>query len=217
MQGSENTQYRSMIDPVSGYVAQLINRVIREFMFRRDVKFQWKDVDPQEDKLQQVQVDQGYINAGVYGPDYVQDRLGISEKYRQSAKAAVPNQSSVPTLPPSMMPYIKSGVSAELQRWRRHAVAFVKGRTKEKFVSEIIPADLQADISAQLKKCATADEAADLFDALLMDEGKMQKAITQIVEDPLTHVKRGAEMEMEQALTQYFAELKQRVLQSAIE
>lgn len=220
MQGSENTQYRSMIDPVSGYVAQLINRVIREFMFRRDVKFKWKDVDPQEDKLQQVQVDQGYINAGVYGPDYVQDRLGISEKYRQSAKAAAPSpfgQGGGVPLPPSMLPYIKSGVSAELQRWRRHAVAFVKGKTKEKFVSEIIPADLQADISAQLKKCATADEAAALFNMLMLDENKMQKAITQIVEDPLTHVKRGAEKEMEQALTQYFAELKQRVLQSAIE
>lgn len=218
MQGAENTQYRSMIDPVSGYVAQLINRVIREFMFRRDVKFQWKDVDPQEDKLQQVQIDQGYINAGVYGPDYVQDRLGISEKYRQSAKPSnIQSTFNPPSLPPSMLPYIKSGVSAELQRWRRHAVAFIKGKTKERFVSEIIPPDLQADISAQLKKCTSADEVADLFDALLSDEIKMQKTITQIVEDPLTHVKRGAEIEMEQALTQYFAELKQRVLQSAID
>ncbi|MCX6057751.1 MAG: hypothetical protein NTW69_06340 [Chloroflexi bacterium] len=223
MKGAENTQYRSMIDPISGYVAQLINRVIREFMFRRDVKFQWKNGDPQEDKLQQVQVDQGYINAGVYGPDYVQDRLGISEKYRQSAKTAAPSplpfgQGGAVPLPHSMLSYVKRAIKADLTVWRDRAgreISKPTGKIDPYFMqSDVIPAELAKEISAELRKASTRDEVETIFNNLL-GEG-FQKTITQIVEDPLTHVKAGAEKEMERTLIEYFSELKQRVLQNAI-
>jgi hypothetical protein len=219
MAGAENTQYRSMIDPVSKYVAQLINRIIREFMNRRDAKFQFKDADPQEDKLQQVQVDQGYINAGVYGPDYVQDRLGIEEKYRKSAQPAAqpsPFGGGVPTIPPNLMPYLKSGAKYDLHRWRTNAIAFVKGKTREVFTSEILPVDLQNQIRAELNKCASADDVAALFDPLL-DDAALQKQMIEIINDPLSPLKGTAERELQTAITEYFAELKQRVVQSAID
>jgi hypothetical protein len=220
MQGAENTQYRSMIDPISGYVAQLVNRVIRDFMNRRDVKFQWKDAAPQEDRLQQSQVDQAYISAGVYGADYVQDRLGISKKYRQSAQAA-PAQSpftnyQTPTIPPNLMPYLKSGAKYELHRWRTNAVAFMKGKTREVFTSDILPADLQTHIREALNKCQTADEAAAVFDPLL-DDAALQKSLAPILADPLSPLKGAAERELQAAITEYFAGLQQRVIQSAVE
>lgn len=222
MQGAENTQYRSMIDPVSGYVAQLLNRVIREFMYRRDVKFQWKNADPQEDKLQQSQVDQSYITAGVYGPDYVQDRLGIAEKYRKSAQA-VPSPSpfggAVP-LPPSMLPYVKRAFKADLTAWRDRAAREIEKRTGKVdpyfYHSEVIPADISNEIVAQLRKAESRGDVEMIFNNLLV-EPKLQKTITQIVEDPLTHVKRGAENELSQTLAEYFDGLKQRVLQNAID
>lgn len=221
MAGAENTQYRSMIDPVSKYVAQLINRIIREFMNRRDVKFQFKDADPQEDKLQQVQVDYGYISAGVYGPDYVQDRLGIEEKYRKTAQAAPQapqfGGGGVPTIPPNLMPYLKSGVKYDLHNWKSHAIAFIKGKTHDVFHSDILPLEFQSEVRTALLKCRTADDVTALFEPLLMDDAALQKQMTESINDPLSPLKGAAERELESAITSYFAELKQRVLQTAIE
>ena len=231
MQGAENSQFRSMIGPVSSYISGLMNRVIRDFMNRGDVKFQFKSVLPQTDKLQQAQVDQLYIGT-VYSADYVADRESIPQKYRVKSQPTpayggfppFSAQSGGPVgLPPSLLPFVKRAVRADLTTWRDRAAREI-GKPSGKvdpyyFYSEVIPADLRESISGQLRKAANRDEAEAVFDAIMqgMDDpaGTLQKSvITTIENDPLAHVKLAAEGELQGALNEYFSGLKQRILTS---
>lgn len=81
----ENVQYRSMLGPISGYLAELYTQITRRWLGYSNIKFDWELPGAQEDKLQQAQVDQVYIASGVYTVEYVQDRLAIPEQYRPAA------------------------------------------------------------------------------------------------------------------------------------
>lgn len=224
MQGTENTQFRSLIVPISAYVTGLINRVIREYMNRRDVKFQFKSNAPQGDKLQQAQVDQLYIGS-VYSADYVADREGIPQKYRVKSQptpaAGVQNGGMEGGLGiAGLLPFVKRALKADLSAWRDRAareIAKPSGKVDPYyFYSEVIPADLRETISSQLRKAASRADVDEIFNALL-DEGSLQKSMTLIVEDPLMHLKGAAENEMQRALTAYFDELKHRILAVSVE
>lgn len=89
-QGQENIQYRSMLLPVTQFVAQLLTRVIQQWLGQPGLEFAWIGLEPQEDKLQQAQVDQVYISAGVYGPGYVRKQLGIEEEEAQVEERETP-------------------------------------------------------------------------------------------------------------------------------
>lgn len=184
MQGQENTQQRSMIEPVSGYVAQLLNRVIREYMQKTGIKFQWKDADPQEDKSLQAQVDTAYISAGVYGPDYVQDRLGVAEKYRKTAQATpqAPQFGGQPiSLPSQLMPYLQRAVKADLSDWReRVRKDFKRNERFTVYRSKVIPDELYSQLSSRLQKVKNLEEIDAAFEqarAQLSDEYLMKSVV----------------------------------------
>jgi hypothetical protein len=221
MQGAENTQDRSMIKPISGYVAGIANRVIREYMGRRDVKFQFKSSAPQSDKLQQAQLDQIYVGT-VYSADYVADREGVPQKYRiQNQQQPAPQFSDYgqpPTVPASMMPFVKRALTGELASWKGKAVRyFEKGHGVAQFESEIIPADLNRMIVAELAKAATVSDIEYVFSSLMKSEDTLKKSMRVIERDPEDNMKRAAEAELERAISEYFDGLRQRLIQSAIE
>lgn len=91
----QNVQYRSMIYPVAQYLKRLFDYVIRVWLGSK-MKFMWVGLEPQEDRLQQAQIDQVYIQSGVYTEGYVQERLGIPREYR-------------PTLTPGPSPFQGEG------------------------------------------------------------------------------------------------------------
>lgn len=78
VQGMENVQYRSMLGPITQYLENLFNTIIHDWLRCPDVRFIWKGMEPQEDKLQQAQVDQIYLMMGVYDANHVRERLGLS-------------------------------------------------------------------------------------------------------------------------------------------
>lgn len=77
VQGMENVQYRSMLGPVTQYLENLFNTMIRDWLGCPDVRFTWKGMEPQEDRLQQAQMDQIYLMMGVYDVNHVRERLGL--------------------------------------------------------------------------------------------------------------------------------------------
>lgn len=187
MQGAEATQFRSMIGPVSQYVSGLINRVIRDYMRRRDVKFQFKSAAPQADKLQQAQVDQLYIGT-VYSADYVADRDGVPQKYRVKTRPQAPGYmtaggpaTSAPMVN-NLLPFIKRALRADLATWRDRAgreIARPSGRVDPyHFYSDVIPAEMRETLSAQLRKASSRDDVDAIFDAVMngMDEASERLA-----------------------------------------
>ncbi len=228
MQGAENSQFRSMIGPISSYISSLMNRVIRDFMYRRDVKFQFKSAAPQQDKLQQAQVDQLYIGS-VYSADYVADREGIPQKYRVKSQDAQPasfqGYGNPVGLPPSLLPFVKRALRADLSTWRDRAAREISKPSGKVdpyfFYSEVIPPNLSESISGKLRKASNRDEVESVFDLVLqsMDdpEGVLQKSvITTIENDPLLHVKLSAEGELQRAISEYFDGLKHRVITASV-
>lgn len=93
MAGMENIQYRQMFGPITQYLEKIYRRIIRTAGYP-NLKFSWKDVDPQRDATTQAQIDQIYVGLGAYGVDYIQDRDGIPDNYR---KAAQPPTLPIPT------------------------------------------------------------------------------------------------------------------------
>lgn len=77
VQGMENVQYRSMLGPITQYLENLFNTIIHDWLRCPAVRFAWKGMEPQEDKLQQAQVDQIYLMMGVYDVNHVRERLGL--------------------------------------------------------------------------------------------------------------------------------------------
>lgn len=215
MEGGENNQYRSMIGPVTGYVAGLINRVIRDCIGRKDIKFQFKNNAPQTDKIQQAQVDQIYIGT-VYTPDYVADREGVPERYRVSKPASQPPASSF--IPSVMMPFVKRAITGELQSWQGKAVRhFEKKRPGfATFESDVIPPDLNRKICDGLAKAQSTHEIENIFSVLLDQDTALHKAMHLIEHDPVAHVRQAAENDLEQAVAEYFEGLRQRIIQNTI-
>jgi len=97
----ENAHYRSMVGPVTEYIARRINGVLKG-MGKGHLRFAWDGMDPQEDKLQQAQVDQIYVPLGIYGPGYVQDRLGVPPEHRPVEERAGRGEEVEPA--PGVMP-----------------------------------------------------------------------------------------------------------------
>jgi len=108
----ENVQYRSMLGPITQFIAKLLNAIIRQWLKKPHLKYQWIGLDPQEDQHQQALVDEIYTQIGVYDVAYVQDRLSIPPELRPKRQAGlnfgsfgnlVPNVKPV-TIPPQPSP-----------------------------------------------------------------------------------------------------------------
>ncbi|OYT69079.1 MAG: hypothetical protein CFK49_12575 [Armatimonadetes bacterium JP3_11] len=152
---------------------------------------------------------------------YVQERLGVPREYRQTVTP--PPSFGAPTvggIPAQFAPYFERAVRYELHRWRQNAIALFKGKTREQFVSDILPLDLQNEIRSQLNRCATADDAAAVFDRLLSEEElekRLNRPYAPVLPDPLDALKRASEKELEQAIKDYFAGLRERIIANAAE
>lgn len=224
VQGMENAQYRSMIGPITGYLKSLFDRILRDFFRRPDAEFRWKGLEPPEDELRRAQIDQVYLSMGVYSPAYVQERLGVPPKYRASSTGALlpvfgASSAGLPFQPQTLAPLLERAARYELHRWRGNAVALFKGKTREQFASDILPLDLQNQIRAQLNECKSADDAAAVFDRLLSDdlEKRLKRPYAPVLPDPLDALKRASAQELEQAIAEYFAGLKERILKNVID
>lgn len=65
----------------------------------------------------------------------------------------------------------------------------------------------------------TADDAAAVFDRLLSDdlEKRLKRPYAPVLPDPLDALKRASAQELEQAIAEYFAGLKERILKNVID
>lgn len=218
VQGMENAQYRSMIGPITGYLKSLFDRILHDFFRRPDAEFRWKGLEPPEDELRRAQVDQVYLSMGVYSPAYVQDRLGVPPEYRQTVTPE-PALGASSTSWPGLPVLLERAARYELHRWRQNAIAMKKGKTTEQFISDILPLDLQNEIREQLNECKTADEAAAVFDRILNEEleKRLKRPYVSVLPDPLDALKRASARELEQAIIEYFAGLKERIIGHVID
>lgn len=165
MQGSENMQYRSMFWPITGYLHSLFNMIVRRYLKRPDLKFQWIGLDPVPDKMQMAQVDQVYVGMGAYSLGYVQDRLGVPQNFRP-VKAPTTNffDGGVPGYGGGN-PYFARAVKADLATWREKAERSVKkGWGRAEFQSEVIPGEMARLVSRQLGKAGSVEEVRRVFE-----------------------------------------------------
>jgi hypothetical protein len=77
-EAQENIQYRTGLGPITQYVQSMMTRIVAEWYGKPHLKFIWVGLDPKKNELRQAQVDEIYIRAGVYSPDTVRLRLGMS-------------------------------------------------------------------------------------------------------------------------------------------
>jgi hypothetical protein len=224
MQGTAAQQMRSMVWPITGYLSSFFTLIIRRYLKRPDLKFQWVGLDPTPDQLSMAQVDQIYTGMGAYDMAYVQDRLGVPRQFRPVDK---PAQTSFPVSPfpgsPAQFqpnngitaqpvnPFFTRAVKAELDTWREKVQrAMKKNWPLPDFKSEIIPAELHKSVSDSLRKAENPEAIVAIFE-------NAEGSISDVVNDPSAHLKLTAEGEMQNALALYFDGLRQRVMQSTVE
>jgi len=88
IEGMENIQYRSILGPLTQYLAALFTSVIQRWLGRPNLQFKWVGMDPKRDAVAQAQLDQIYVPMGVYTLEYVQEREGIPPQYRGQPPSA---------------------------------------------------------------------------------------------------------------------------------
>ena len=184
MQGTSAQQMRSMVWPITGYLFSLFNLVVRRYLKRPDLKFQWVGLDPAPDQLQMAQVDQAYVDMGVYDLAFVQDRIGVPRQFRPVEK---PKPSSPPSAFPAGVfganqpanltnPYFTRAVKAELETWREKTQrALKKGWNLPDFESEILPVETMEAVRAGLAKITTSEQVTAVFEAATPREGAAQR------------------------------------------
>jgi hypothetical protein len=92
---------RSMIQPVTQFVARIFTRVIHRYMRKPHLKYQWVGLDPSEDTLKQAQVDQINLDMGVYDVGYIQERDGVPSEHRPDQAPTPPTADLFDTGPES--------------------------------------------------------------------------------------------------------------------
>jgi hypothetical protein len=91
---AKETAEEEGLAPTMQWVKTFMDRIIADFFKAPDLEFAWK-TEKEVDHLIQAQIDQIYINARVYKPEYVADRMGIDPKW-------VPEEP--PPMPTGMLP-----------------------------------------------------------------------------------------------------------------
>lgn len=204
--GMENAQYRTMTGNISGYLKSLFDMILSRYMHRPDLEFVWTGLEPVEDEQKRASINAAYISAGVYPAAYVQDMLGVPEKYR----------SALVTPPPPAVPEPYTLTRAwryDLHQWRKAAIALAKNQKPEPPDPRTIPAHVRADIESKLAGCKNDHDAAQVFDTLLaLDDDALRKRFSLLPLDPMEQIKTIAETEMGAALEEYLRGLKARVI-----
>ncbi len=218
MQGNAEQQMRSMVWPITGYLFSLFNHIIRKYLKRPDLKFQWVGLNPAPDQLSMAQVDQIYTQMGAYSMDYVQDRLGVPQQFRPLAPPSNPMFGSPYNpgfqTPRSLgsendaQPFINHAIKLELGQWREKALRALKKKwPAPDFKSDILPADLKTRVRQGLVKAATPEQINAVFSAAVPQEGTGSPAPFSITHDE--HLHKGPEP--------YHPEYAQTNVKSALE
>jgi hypothetical protein len=233
MQGGENAQVRGMISVYTRFLSQLINAVNRDMLNAPYAKSHWIGLEPPEDELATAQVDQIYVGL-IYTPEYVQDRLGIEQKYRVVAPPApatpegyVANMSAldtrgattttpVPQTPKEALKYQQRAIEADLRVWDEKSVRFSKkGWQQTDFTDTVLPDELRKAIFADVCKAKDPAEVHAIFANALKcvtDQFEnMQKSMSHPAIDPNQTVKDIASTEMERAMREYLDGLLHRI------
>jgi SPP1 gp7 family putative phage head morphogenesis protein len=79
-QTAKETATEEGLEPHKRWVKTLMDYIVHKHFNAPDLEFDWTQ-DEEVDHLVQAQIDQIYINAGVYNPAYVANRLGIDPQY----------------------------------------------------------------------------------------------------------------------------------------
>jgi len=217
MEGSENIQQRSLIGPVSNFLAGIFTEIIHDWMRRPDLRFSWTGLEPVEDRATQATADQANIGLGVYNVAYVQDREGIPQEYRPtSAPSADPKVGSgtLPMpLPPGYEQYLKRAIDADLKQWETKALrSLKKGWGAASFTSEVIPEGVHASISEKLEKATTEADVKAAFVVDLELHKRYGPGTHKSASSPPDLYKRDeTERVMADEMTEYFTGLADRI------
>ena len=239
MQAQENTQYRSMIGPITKLLMRLGTFVIQTYLGHPELKFKFVGMEESEDVVKQSQADDLYITAGVYTTAFVQDRLGIDPAYR-------PAQKPTPvTLPPEYQnlmnqgrasgsfgggaggqqfgkvarPFVQRAIQADMAAWRERAIRFSKrGWKQETYRTEVIPEEMAKVIFDQIDRSKSPEEIANIFEIseqVILDPVVMEKIGEPVPDrDPGGHIKYVAENELRRAMLDYLTGLRDRIVKA---
>jgi hypothetical protein len=162
----ENAHYRSIIGPITQYLAGLINRLIHDCMGLHNIEFKWQGMEQQPTPDVQATIDAAYIQAGVYTVEYVQDRIGVPKKFRgKPAAPAMPapamTGAPVPTAPTfgkALTPsFIESGLYREEMNKRAEVSKKVTGRSKKLAQAEKSLTDLLMSHFSEVRQAVLAN------------------------------------------------------------
>ncbi len=159
MEGGQAAQYRSMLGPVTQYLTRLFNWILSAMLEQPDLRFSWVGLNPPKDRMQDAQVDEIYIRNGVYSVEYVQERLGVPDKFRASPPVSSPAAWPVPAS------IFRIAARAELQKWREKAARRMRkeSRADVRFVSEAISPEMAEEIRAALAASQTVEDVQAVF------------------------------------------------------
>ncbi len=188
MEGMENIQYRTGIDPIVHFIQDLVTYIIQTWLQRPDAKFSVTGVEPKKDQLIQANIDQIKIATGIYSAEFVQDRDGIDQNYRpdlseESSESAAQKEEEAGTKLPQneeLMRAARRGLLTDLKYWQETAERFFdKSWTMKPNTSPAIPQSIRAELEPKLKKAKSREEIKSLFDeafAMVKAAGGLHKA-----------------------------------------
>jgi hypothetical protein len=167
MEGMEDVQYRSSIDPVVHYLQDLVTHIIQVWLKRPDAKFVVQGVEPKSDQMLQAQIDQLKINTGIYTAAYVQDRDGIDQMYRKKEKPEVGTDempSGDSQVNQAMRRAAFKAVRSDLKSWQETAERFMaKGWQMKPNMSAAIPPALRDEIEKFLQSAKNQEDIEVIF------------------------------------------------------
>ena len=242
MQGGENATIRGMISVYTRFLSQLINAINRDMLNAPFAKSHWIGLEPPEDEAVTAAVHQIYITAGVYGVDYVQDQLGIDQKYRSSVKQTPPTTpegykanlsgltdagttTTTPAVqtPEQALKFQKRAIEADLKVWQEKAERYAKKNwTQVEFTDTILPDELRKMIFDAVLSAKDAGEVHAVFTDALKNTHEqfeaMNKAVmTHPAVDPNQTVKDAAAKELEATMRTYLDGLMHRIASKVVQ
>jgi hypothetical protein len=211
MSAGENAQFRGVLG-IAKFLARVINKVNKDFLNAPWAKFKWKEFDPIEDQAAKADVHLKYVGK-IYTAAYVQDQLGIPEKYRVketssdpvlSDPVSIPNQNSFEdslqsdsNVDPN---YDWRQAYKELRLYRKFVSdALRKGWKIKKFVSNVIPQEILSQIEKRLHEDPQSYEKI------------FEEAFKKIRANPHEAIIKQMENQFTEEVAQYLLEAQSRV------
>jgi hypothetical protein len=217
MEAGENAQYRGSIASNTQFIKSIIDRINRDCLQAPWAKFKWVGLEPPEDSMNTAQVHGQYLQQQIYTPAYVQDKLGIPEKYRPKqqmgmgipgmpgatnpAQAAQGKRALVPPVPhPGYAPNVKTpAIPAPDVFYRRQ-----EQERMERAISDEMGKWEQKTLRGLKKKWEYSDWTSSVIPAPALnnlnkllhrcrDEGQVRRAFITFRQQAINHLAKAAE------------------------